>query len=122
MADDGFNPLSLISAPIQGAFQYAGGKAQADATKQASQLQEQFNEKALAAAQEQQQWQRGQYANYLTRLEPYNQMGMQSGTTLTSLLGRSPYAQYANTGQAPTPQQYQLPAESVGTLAAKLKG
>lgn len=119
---DSFNPLSLISAPISGAFQYAGGKAQADAEKEASQLQNQFNEKALAAAQEQQQWQRGQYANYLSRLEPYNQMGLQSGTTLTGLLGRSPYAQYANTGQTPTPQRYSLPAESIGTLAAKLKG
>ena len=120
-----FNPLSLIAAPITGAFQYAGGKAQADAEKQASQTQNAFNEKALAAAQATQDWQKQQYNNYLTQqrpaylaqLQPFQQAGVQAGQTLSSLLARSPYAQSA--GQAPPPQQFTLPQSSIGNLATK---
>jgi hypothetical protein len=95
----------IISAGIGGGMQYAGGKAQADATKQASQLQNQFNEKALAAAQEQLKWQREQYGNYLQRMQPYNQLGLNAGSTLSNLLARSPYTRMANQGPLPVYSQ-----------------
>ncbi len=91
-----FSPWSILGGGIGGAFQYAGGKAQADAQKEATQVQNQFNEKSLAAAQEQLQWQRAQYGNYLQRMQPYNQQGMAAGTTLSNLLARSPYAAFGN--------------------------
>ena len=46
-----FNPLSLLTAPISGAFNYAGGKAQADAAKYAA---DQTTSAARYAADQQQ--------------------------------------------------------------------
>ncbi len=106
-----FNPLSLITAPISGAFNYAGGKAQADATKQAAQLQNDYNTKALADAEAQRAWQRQQYNDYLTRTEPYREYGEQAGNSLSQMLARGP--------NIPSQQQLALPASSVGNLAAK---
>ena len=121
-----FSPWSLAAAPISGAFQYAGGKAQAGAEKEAAQLQHQTAEEALADARKLRDWQQQQYSNYLgqqqafvNRMQPYNQMGMQAGQTLGGLLARSPYAGYAQTGTLPKPQQFTLPASSIGSLIAK---
>ena len=102
---------SVIGAGIGAGFNYAGGKAQADAMKQASQLQNDYNTKALADAEAQRTWQRQQYQDYLARTQPYREMGNSAGASLTAMLARGPNFQ--------TAQQLALPASSVGTLAAK---
>jgi hypothetical protein len=119
MASNSFNPLSLVTAPISGAFGLAGSKAQANAEQQASQLQHQSTEEALADARTQRQYQQGQYADYLGRLQPYMNLGNTAGSTLQAALAKSPYGVVAAGGQAPPPQQYTLPQSSIGTLATK---
>ena len=101
----------IVGAAIGGGFNYAGGKAQADAMKEASQLQNDYNTKALADAEAQRAWQRQQYNDYLTRTEPYRQYGEQAGNSLSQLLARG--------ANIPTAQQLALPASSLGTLATK---
>ncbi len=103
----------IAGAAIGGGFNFAGGKAEADAMKQASQLQNEYNTKALADAEAQRAWQRQQYNDYLTRTEPFRQAGSTASTQLSQLLARGPG------GQIPSAQQLALPASSVGNLAAK---
>ncbi len=109
----GFNPLSLLTAPISGAFSYASDKAKTDAENNALKVQTDYNNRALADAEAQRAWQRQQYNDYLTRTEPYRQYGEQAGNSLSQLLARGPG------GQIPSAQQLALPASSVGNLAAK---
>jgi hypothetical protein len=75
-----FSSPSVVASGIQGAFQYAGGKAQANAA-----------EEAVQAQREQQAWQRQQYANYLIRMAPYQAAGNQAQTALSSVLAKGPY-------------------------------
>lgn len=53
MADSGFNPWSLATAPISGAFQYAGAKQQAEAQDRATQAQTQAAQQTLAFQRQQ---------------------------------------------------------------------
>ena len=114
--------IPLIAAGVGGTAAVIGAKTQAGATEDAAGLQNQFNNRALDVAQATQDWQKQQYSNYinqqrpqyLAQLQPFQQAGVQAGNTLSSLLARSPYA---NPGQAP--QQFNLPASSIGNLAAK---
>lgn len=82
MASD-FNPLSLLSSPITGAFDLAGAKDQADAMKQASQLQAQAAQAALQFT-EQKQAQAEQQA------APYLALGQQAVTQLPSIARQAP--------------------------------
>lgn len=121
--------IPLIIGGASAAASVAAAKMNSGAVSDASQTQNQYNDKALAAAQEQLKWQRQQYGNYLQqqqayqgRLQPYAQMGQGAGTTLTNLLARSPYAASGN-GQgnaAPiTPQLSPMPMPlGVNPLAA----
>jgi hypothetical protein len=68
-------------------------------------------EEALADARAQRAWQQQQYQDYLQRLAPFRQTGEQAAGTLSARLAQGPYF--------PTAQQLQLPASSVGNLAAK---
>lgn len=85
----GISPLSLIASPIAGAFQYAGGKAQAKSEKYAADLQFKSTEEALADARQQRQYQQGQYANYLTRLQPYQAVGANAAARLDQTAARA---------------------------------
>ena len=66
-----FNPLSLLASPITGAFQLAGAKDQADAAKQAAQLQ-------ATAAQNALDWTKQQKAAQLAAYAPYSAVGQQA--------------------------------------------
>lgn len=68
-------------------------------------------EEALADARAQRAWQQQQYQDYLTRLQPYREIGQQAAGTLSARLAGGP--------AIPTAEQLQLPASSVGNLAAK---
>jgi len=121
-----FTNPNVISAGIGGGFQYAGGKQQANANQQAAQLQYKATEEALADARAQRAWQQQQYQNYQNqfsayqqRMQPFLDTATQQNRMLGQLLARSPYAQYAATGQAPAPQQFTLPQSSIGNLIAK---
>jgi ribulose kinase len=86
---------------------------QSSATRDAANIQNDYNTKALADAEAQRTWQRQQYNDYLTRTEPFRQAGSTASTQLSQLLARGPGA------HIPSPQQLALPASSVGNLAAK---
>jgi len=81
-----------------------GSKLQSNAARDASKMEQQTSERALADAQAQRQWQQAQYANYLERLRPFQQYGLNSANTLNNLLQRSPYTQMANRGMPAPPQ------------------
>jgi hypothetical protein len=87
----GFNPLSLITAPIQGAFDMAGGKAQADAATHAADLQSKSAADALAF-QKQQAAQ--DFANAQTTAQAnYGQWAARQGrlSTLGQMVGLQPF-------------------------------
>jgi len=67
----------------------AAAGTQATAATQAQQIQADTAAKALAAQQEQQQYSRSQYADYLTRMQPYTATGQQAITRLSDVLGPS---------------------------------
>ncbi len=70
-----FNPLSLLAAPITGAFQLAGAKDQADAAKQAAQLQ-------ATAAQNALDWTKQQKTAQIAAYAPYAAVGQQAVSQL----------------------------------------
>lgn len=92
--------LLKYGVPIVGNL--LGTKMQVDASGDAAKLQNDYNLKALAAAQEEQQYNRGvasealaynrgQYGNYLTALQPYRQAGTTALERLQSALSDSAY-------------------------------
>jgi hypothetical protein len=91
-----------------------GAHKQSEATEDAAKVQKDYNDKALAAAEEQRNYERQQYADRLNRLAPYRNLGVASTATLSNLLARSPYTRMANQGQARVPSYAQsLPGQYV---------
>ena len=84
-------PAMLIGSAISGGTALAGSALNASATKDAAQLQNEYNMKALADAEKQRAWQQQQYGDYLSRLQPFNQAGQQAAMTLQQRLARGPY-------------------------------
>jgi len=118
--------IPLIASGVAGTASIIGANKQAGAAEQGSQLQYKSTEEALADARAQRAWQQQQYQNYQNqfsayqqRMQPFLDTATQQNRTLGQLLARSPYAQYAATGQAPAPQQFTLPQSSIGNLIAK---
>lgn len=72
------------SEESKGATKAAG--TQATAATQAAGIQANTTAQALQAQQEQQQYARTQYANYLGRMQPYEMAGNQAVTTLQQAL------------------------------------
>ncbi len=105
-----FTMTAIGAGATAGAGIY-GAHEQAGATEDAAKIQNDYNMKALADAQQQREWQRQQYADYLTRTQPFRDAGAQAGTSLSAILARGP--------NIPSQQQLALPASSVGNLAAK---
>jgi hypothetical protein len=102
-----FSPTNIIPAGVQTVASIFGAKSQADASREAAELQYKATQEALADAREQRKYEQAQYANYLGRLQPYLSLGTNSASTLQNLLGRSPYTKLANNG--PVPQYSQSP-------------
>lgn len=101
MAIPGLDDILLkYGVPLAGNL--IGTKMQVDANGDAAKLQNDFNLKALAAAQEEQQYQRGiaaeqqtynrgQFGNYLTALQPYRAAGTSALERMQSALSGSAY-------------------------------
>lgn len=87
---------AIIGGAIGGLGSIMGGKAQADAAKEAARLQSQSAREAL-------DFTKGQYGDLQTRLKPYIESGQTANQTMAALLARSPYAQ-AVRGQVPALQ------------------
>jgi hypothetical protein len=104
-------PALLIAGAASAGAAVYGAHEQSSATEDASKLQNDYNMKALEDAKAQREWQRQQYQAYLDRTAPFRAVGQQASQTLSGVLARGPYV--------PTAQQLQLPASSVGNLAAK---
>jgi hypothetical protein len=104
-------PIATLIAGAGAAGASAFGSHEASgATEDAAKIQNDYNTKALADAQAQREWQRQQYADYLTRTAPFRAAGQQASNTLSGILSRGPYM--------PSAQQLALPASSVGKLAS----
>lgn len=83
-----------------GATVYSASK-QSSAAKDAAATQKDYNDKALAAAQESQAYQRNAYNQYLNRLQPYTQAYSGSMSKLASLLGQTQPTAGAMSAQMP---------------------
>lgn len=77
----------VIAGGLGAGAQIYGAKKQSQANADALKAQTDATNKALAVAKEQQQYQRTQYANYLTRMQPYDAIGQQAVTRLQDVLG-----------------------------------
>ena len=118
---------SLISTGIGAATNIYGGKKQADANAAALQAQIDYNNKALAAALDQQQYerqqdeinrnialerqdyQRGQYNQYVSRLQPFASAGQTSLPRLTALLEPSQIGLGGGPSSAPNAVRLRAP-------------
>lgn len=107
-------PILQYGVPVAGSLIGAGMQAGAD--REATRLQSHYNDRALAAAEEEQKYQRerqgrldtqsederqyqhGQYASYQQRLAPYREASAPSLGRLNSLLSGS---QWSTPGQSP---------------------
>lgn len=113
---------TVIGAGLGALGSIFGSKKNADANEQANATQSDYNAKALAAAEEQQQYDRGQQSQYLQRLATYSstsgaalnrldtllqpsQIGM-SGNSYSSMRSTAPVTQ--QTAPAPTRASIQL--------------
>lgn len=74
------------AAIVGGTAALLGSKMNADANKDATAISADANAKALASAEEEQQYNRGQQSQYLQRLQPYSDASRSSLTRLDSLL------------------------------------
>ena len=106
---------SLISQGISTAGNIYGANKAADASAEAARIQAESFDKALAAAKEEQDYAhsrdtRGdnQYADYLSRLNPYGQTGQASSNRLSQFMGQPAAAQ---TPLTPNPPPNPLPAQ-----------
>ncbi len=79
----------LIGSGLSTAGNVAGAVIAAKGNSDAAKLQAEATDKALAAAKEEQTYKRGQYASYLSRLQPYDTSAAPSLTRLQSLLSPS---------------------------------
>ena len=96
----GFNPLSLLTAPITGAFQYAGAKQQAAAQTHAADLQAQAAQNAL-------DYTKSVKAAQTAAAAPYQALGTQATGMLPGAVrptplgaGPTPYSTRPNNGVA----------------------
>lgn len=78
-----------IAALIAGGATVYAAKTAANSQDKATQSQLGYETKALDAAKEAQTYQRGQYSNYLQRLQPYANAGAPSLDALNALLDPS---------------------------------
>lgn len=78
---------AAVGGIIGGLGSAFGGFLQYRANEDAAHIQQQSANKALAAAAEQQTYNRTQHANYLQRLQPYSQIGQSSYRSLADILG-----------------------------------
>lgn len=78
-----FNPLSLITAPVTGLFNFLGAGKQADAAKTAAQLQATATQNALDYTKQKQGEQQAAFA-------PYQALGAQAAGTLGSIVRPNP--------------------------------
>lgn len=96
------DPVSLATAPITGAFQYAGAKKQAEAQTHAADLQ-------AKAAQEALDYTKGQKKLQESAWAPYGAVGSQAASTLPSMIRQSPQmgapAPYTTQPRATMPMQ-----------------
>lgn len=103
-AGAGFTSQSLVSSLLPSVIgagtNLAGTLIQSNANKDAQNIQNQYADKALAAAQEQQTYNRGQFGSYLSRLQPYANVGPQALARLGDTLSR-PGAVNPSVGNGP---------------------
>lgn len=105
----------LISTGIQAAAGIYGANQQANANTEAAQIQAASFEKALAQEKAEQDYQhsqdllkQNQYADYLSRLNPYSQTGQAANNRLSQFMGQPTAAQ---TPLTPAPAPNPLPAQ-----------
>ncbi len=99
-----FNPLSLVSSGIGGAFQYAAAKKQADAATHAADLQ-------AKSAQEALDYTKGVKAAQTTAFAPYQAVGAQATAALPGAvrpMPQGPPAPYGSQPRAVMPQAQPL--------------
>lgn len=95
-------PIALVAgSAIAGGAELYGAHKQAQAAEDAANTQKDYNDKALAAAQESQAYQRNAYNQYLNRLQPYTQAYSGSMSKLASLLGQTQPTAGAMSAQMP---------------------
>lgn len=76
----------LLSYGIPAATGLVATRMQANADRDATRMQTDYLDRALAVEQENQQWNRGQRADYLARLKPYDEAGVAAVGRATDFL------------------------------------
>ncbi len=109
-SESSFNPLSLITAPISGAFGLAGSKAQADASKEAARLQAQGVQEGL-------DFLKGKQAKQETAAQPYLNLGGMAVGRLPQLAASGPSYGAPMPYQTQPRAQMPMAAQPMGAMA-----